>query len=137
MHSLDNILSDLSVLNLKTKNYHWNIKGPRFIFLHELFQKHYEEMDDLIDELAEQIKILGGTPLGSMKEYLAKTDLKEAGKNLSEDEMLKDLLKDHKHIVHALKEVIINYDEEPGAQDMLTELLRFHEKSVWMIESHL
>ena len=139
MHNLNNVLADLFVLNIKTKNFHWNVKGSRFIMLHEFFQKHYEAMDDFIDELAEQIKILGDTPIGSMKKFLANTDLKEVSKSLDENGMLEELLNDHKHMVKVLKDVISDYENknEPGAADMLTELLRFHEKTVWMLNSHL
>ncbi|MFT4261197.1 MAG: Dps family protein [Candidatus Woesearchaeota archaeon] len=137
MHDLNNVLSDLYVLNTKTKNFHWNVKGPRFIMLHEFFQKHYEAMDDFVDELAEQMKILGQSPVGTLSNFLKSSHIKESDKVLSEDDMLKELLADHKHMVLALKEVIKKYDSEPGAEDMLIELLRFHEKTVWMIESHL
>jgi starvation-inducible DNA-binding protein len=137
MHNLNNILADLFVLNTKTKNFHWNIKGPRFIMLHEFFGDHYEAMDEFIDMLAEQIRILNERPIGTLSDFLKHSDIKETTKVLNEDEMLKELLKDHKHMVKSLKELISKLDSEPGAQDMLTELLRFHEKTVWMIESHL
>lgn len=137
MHSLNNVLADLFVLNTKTKNFHWNVKGPRFSMLHEFFGSHYEEMDEFIDTLAEQIKILHERPIGTLSEFLKNSDIKETSKVLSEDQMLKELLLDHKHMVKSLKQIIIKFDSEPGAQDMLTDLLRFHEKTVWMIESHL
>lgn len=137
MHNLNNVLSDLYVLNTKTKNFHWNVNGPRFIMLHEFFQKHYEAMDDFVDELAEQMKILNMRPIGTLDNFLKSSHIKETDKVLSGDEMLHELLADHKHMVKALKEVIKEYEAEPGAEDMLIELLRFHEKTVWMIESHL
>jgi DNA-binding ferritin-like protein len=75
---LDRTLADLSVLSQKTRNFHWNVTGPRFNDLHKFFESQYETLEDEIDETAERSRALGGRALGSMKELLARTRLKEA-----------------------------------------------------------
>ncbi|MFT4311451.1 MAG: Dps family protein [Candidatus Woesearchaeota archaeon] len=137
MHTLNKILSDLFVLSTKTKNFHWNVKGSRFIMLHELFQGQYESLDGFIDEVAEQIVIKGGRPASTLASFLKHSDLKENEDILDENSMLNDLLSDHKHMVGALEGFIEKSGTDPGTEDLLTEVLRFHQKTCWILESHL
>ena len=136
MHTLNKILADLYVLNTKTKNFHWNVKGPRFSMLHALFQDQYEAMDGFIDEVAEQIVIKGARPEGTLKGFLNLSDLEENDKVLDEEGMLRALLKDHEHMIEATTG-FIESDTDPGTEDLVTEILRFHQKSAWMLKAHL
>ena len=137
MHTLNKILADLYVLTTKTKNFHWNVKGSRFIMLHEFFQSHYEAMDGFIDEVAEQIVMKGARPVATLAGFLKQTDLKESEDILDENGMLKELLEDHKHMVGAIEGFIEKAGTDHGTEDLLTEILRFHQKACWMIEAHL
>src|SRR3990167_7412575 len=74
---LNKLLSDEYVLYTKTRNYHWNVTGPDFSELHKFFESQYEELDDAIDEVAERARSLGGRSLGTLKEFLQSTRLKE------------------------------------------------------------
>ena len=56
---LTRALADEYVLYTKTRNYHWNVTGPRFHDLHKLFESQYEILDEKIDELAEFIRYFG------------------------------------------------------------------------------
>ena len=57
---LSTLLSDEYVLYTKTKNYHWNIVGPQFNDLHKFFGTQYEELDEVVDDVVERIRSLGG-----------------------------------------------------------------------------
>src|SRR5258705_598505 len=64
---LNRQLADVLDLGLQAKQAHWNVKGPHFIGLHELFDKVAEEVDEFTDEIAERAVELGGTALGTVE----------------------------------------------------------------------
>src|SRR5260370_20659841 len=64
--TLNTLLSDEFVLYTKTRDYHWNVRGPRFHQLHEFFESQYEQLDELMDEVAEKVRQFGGNSLGRM-----------------------------------------------------------------------
>src|SRR3954453_14935587 len=103
--ALNNLLSDEFLLYTKTRNYHWNVMGPRFHDLHLFFEKQYEQLDEIMDEVAENARQFGGFALGTVAEYAQTSRLKESpGEHPSEDEMIANLLKDHETIIRALRE---------------------------------
>src|SRR6478735_5573433 len=74
---LNQNLADVLDLGLQTKQAHWNVKGPHFIALHELFDKLAEEVEGFIDEIAERVTSLGGTALGTVRMAAKASTLKE------------------------------------------------------------
>ena len=74
---LNTVLADEFVLYTKTRNYHWNITGDNFIELHKLYQKQYEELEEIIDAVAERIRYLGHYSEGRLKDFLKITHLDE------------------------------------------------------------
>lgn len=139
--ALASILADQHVLYQKTRNYHWNLTGHRFHTLHELFEKQYRELVEAIDETAERIRMVGGVSPGSMAEFLKAASLKEApGKLIHGEEALESLAADHESCVRSLRKAIVDLDEktdDAGTVDFLTDLIRGHEKTAWMLRSHL
>ncbi|MEK7717072.1 MAG: DNA starvation/stationary phase protection protein, partial [Pseudomonadota bacterium] len=102
---LDQVLADEYVLYTKTRNFHWNVTGPRFSEMHKFFESQYEILDGFVDEIAERSRTLGGRALGSMKEFLAQTRLKEAVSRIPKEEgMLAELLKDHEAVIRSLRD---------------------------------
>src|SRR6267378_8467826 len=103
LHLLDAVLSDEYLLYTKTRNFHWNVAGPRFHDLHKFFEAQYETLDGFVDGVAERSRALGGRALGSMKEFLARARLKEsAGRAGKEASMLTELLRDHEALIRSL-----------------------------------
>lgn len=137
---LDSLLSDEYVLYTKTRNFHWNVNGPRFQPLHAFFETQYEELNEAIDEVAERSRQLGGRALGSLKDFSAKARLDEAnGRALTEDQMIQALLKDHETMVRTLR---VDAEEcarlgDQGTNDFMVGLLQKHEKMAWMLRSFL
>lgn len=133
------ILADLFLLYTKTLNFHWNIVDPRFYFLHKFLEEQYEQLAEILDDVAERIRALGEKTPATLKKILSMTSLKEPANDLSGDEMLQELLHDHEAIICQLREKIEHIDKlrDAGTVDLLTNCLRFHEKSAWMLRSHL
>ncbi len=136
---LNGYLSDLFVLYVKTLNYHWNIEDPRFISLHQMLEDHYVFIQGAIDEVAERVRKLGRKVPASMQSFLNQTTQSESGVDFTANEMLADVADSHEMLVRKLREIIAVTDEcgDPGTSDMLTAILRFHEKTVWMVRAQL
>jgi starvation-inducible DNA-binding protein len=138
---LTRLLADESVLYTKTRNCHWNVTGLHFGPLHTLFEKQYDELGEIVDEVAERIRALGGHAIGTLSEFLEHTRLKEEPKKrLTARKMLDSLLDDHESVVRSLREDLEACGNElgdAGTSDFLTGLMERHEKTAWMLRAHL
>jgi starvation-inducible DNA-binding protein len=67
---LNKRLCDEYILFTKTRNYHWNVVGPNFSERHKFFQEQYEQIDEVIDEIAERARTLNGRSLGTLAEFV-------------------------------------------------------------------
>ncbi|KFE99091.1 Dps family protein [Chryseobacterium luteum] len=134
-------LADEFVLYTKTKKAHWNVEGADFYNKHLFFEMQYEQLDQIIDQLAERIRMLGHYAPATLREYLGLTHLSEH--HLESNDSLtymKELLSDHESIIIHLRENIENFAVEfhdAGTSDYITGLLETHEKMAWMLRSHL
>jgi starvation-inducible DNA-binding protein len=134
-------LADEFVLYTKTRKAHWNVEGADFYNKHLFFEAQYEQLDEIVDEIAERIRILGHYAPATLREYLALTHLSES--HLEGNDSLtyiKELLSDHESIIIHLRENIENFAVEfhdSGTSDYITGLLETHEKMAWMLRSHL
>lgn len=139
VEALNQLLADEYLLYTKTRKYHWNVVGPRFHDLHLFFEKQYEELDEIIDQVAENARQFGGVALGTLAEFARESRLKEKpGENPDAEQMIADLLADHETIARELREDIEKADEELEAQDaadFLTSVLEQHNKMAWMLRS--
>ncbi len=138
---LNALLSDEYVLYTKTRNYHWNVVGPQFNDLHKFFESQYEALDDIVDEVAERARSLGGRAAGTLAEFLQLARLKELPKQDREArEMISDLLNDHEAIIRTLRvdlETAADRYHDIGTNDFLTGLMERHEKMAWMLRAFL
>lgn len=138
---LNTILADETVLYVKTRNYHWNVVGPNFYGLHNLFEVQYGEIAIIIDQVAERVRQLGHHATGSMAKYLKNANLKEsAEEDLSEKVMLQNLVLDHEELVRGMRDSIDEVEEkleDAATADFITALVEQHEKMVWMLRSSI
>lgn len=133
------ILADVQALYIKTRGYHWNLEDPRFYFLHELFNDHYEALEEESDMIAERIRQIGRRAPGSLIEFKQLMSLKEVTETTSGDEMIADLVNDYEQLIRNLRQAIdrtTNF-EDFGTADMFTQILREFEKRAWMLRSHI
>lgn len=132
-------LSDQHVLYLKLRNFHWNLKGPRFHTLHEFFEELYGNLEKAIDETAERIRMLGGVAPGSMREFLENATLKEAaGEIIHGADAISTLVTDEETVIRGLREnaKIVEEDlEDQATADFLVELIQQHVQDAWMLRS--
>ncbi len=138
---LNTLLSDEYVLYTKTRNYHWNVAGPQFNDLHKFFEAQYEELDDIVDEVAERARSLGGHAFGSLAEFTRHARLKEhPGEIADAAGMLANLRADHERVIRQLRtdlEACLETHRDAGTSDFLTGLMERHEKMAWMLRAFL
>lgn len=138
---LSKVLADEYVLLVKTKNYHWNVRGHHFHDLHIFFDKQYEQLIERVDEVAERIRMLGELTPGTLEEFLKLARLKEeAGNSPEYPKMLENLLNDHETTIRNLRAELKTCEDvhhDMGTTDFLTGLMEKHEAMAWMLRAFL
>ncbi len=133
-------LADAIDLGTQAKHAHWNVKGPSFIALHELFDKIAESTEDHIDALAERITALGGTAHGTIAAVAKATSLKPYPSGITEGlqhvDVLSAALADFGAKVRAGIDQSTRLGDADTA-DLFTEVSRESDKSLWFLEAHL
>lgn len=136
---LNSLLADEFVLYAKTRNYHWNVRGIHFREFHKLFEDQYEKLDQILDDVAERVRTLGGLARGTLAEFLDASRLREKpGKYPDSRAMLGDLLRDHQEVSDFLRDAAVRCEDEfgdIGTANFLADLLQDHEKMAWMLEA--
>ena len=133
-------LADAIDLQTQMKQAHWNVKGPNFIALHELFDKINEDVEDYVDLVAERVVQLGGTALGTARSVAQRSQQKEYPLNIANG-------RDHVEAVSsalatfgkAARLAIDASDElrDKDTADIFTEVSRGVDKWLWFVEAHL
>jgi starvation-inducible DNA-binding protein len=134
---LNKQIANWSVLYIKLHNYHWYVKGGQFFTLHTKFEEFYNEAGLHVDELAERLLSIGGTPVATMREYLELSSIQEATGSESAEEMVQSLINDFSIVIGELKEGMSlagELDDETTG-DMLLAIHSGLEKHVWMLKA--
>ncbi len=107
--------------------------------LHKLFEAQYSDLEQVIDEVAERITKLGGKAIGTMKEFIDHSILKESPKYENQTEMIKELLSDHEAILKQLRDFIKEIEDtnDYGTADFLTAILQKHEAKAWILRKYV
>ena len=137
---LNKILADEFVLYAKTRNYHWNVEGSNFMELHKFYESQYEQLDDIIDDVAERIRAIEHYAEARLTDYLQLTDLVEQEYTTKQSEQLQNLLNDHETIIKSLRNLIPLFSDthkDLGTADFVTGLMEQHEKMAWFLRSYL
>ncbi|MFZ2487794.1 MAG: DNA starvation/stationary phase protection protein Dps [Anaerolineae bacterium] len=137
---LNQQLADTSDLYTQTKQAHWNVKGPQFIALHELFDELAGELLDHIDTMAERITALGGYAMGTVRMAAATSRLPEYPTDVFGGmETVGVLVERYAALAKSTREAIDAADQASDADtaDLFTGVSRFLDKSLWFLEAHL
>ena len=133
--ALQNLLADFQVYYTNLRGFHWEIKGRGFFVLHEKFESMYDDAAAKVDEIAERILTLGGTPENKYSGYLKVARITEVSGVSSSKEAVDNVLNTYKHFI-AEERKLIGLAEEANdvvTADMLTGYLKEQEKMVWML----
>ena len=138
--SLQGVLANTYLLYLKTQNYHWNVAGgPYFKALHELFEKHYLELADAVDDIAERIRQIGAMVPASFADFARDAKLKEGQPNKNPNDMLVDLADDQDEILSILQEAwkVADAAQDEVSADLLIARMSAHSKAAWFYRSSI
>lgn len=136
---LNKVLADEFVLYVKTLKFHWNIEGKDFHALHVFLEEQYNELQTIIDGVAERIRKIGNFSNGSMKQFLADCSLEEHTETSTITEsMISELVADHESLIRKLRILIDDFDkkyDDMGSSDFVVGLMKKHEKMAWMLRA--
>lgn len=138
---LNQVLADTITLRDLYKKHHWQVVGPTFNQLHELFDKHYEEQAELVDTVAERIQLLGGIALAMAHDIAEHTRIKRppVGREPAAVQ-IRRLAEAHEQIIIFARDAAEKVDEwkDSGSNDVLvSNILRTNELQVWFLTEHL
>lgn len=137
IEKLKQLLADNYALYLKTQNYHWNVTGPNFKALHDLFEENYNDLFTANDDIAERIRTLGAKVPATFTVFDSGSKIEDGNENADAPTMVKDLADDQMVILASLKQVLEaaqSVDDE-GTIDLISERISTHEKAGWMLRS--
>jgi starvation-inducible DNA-binding protein len=138
---LNQILADTMTLRDLYKKHHWQLSGPTFYSLHLLFDKHYEEQVELVDELAERVQMLGGVAVAMADDVAQMSKIDRAPRGREElPVQLSRLLEAHSVLCEETRVAARRTAdlEDDGTNDLLVSgVLRTNERQVWFISEHL
>ena len=128
--SLQQLLADFQVYYTNLRGFHWNIKGHNFFVLHSQFEK--------VDEIAERILMLGGTPANKFSDYLKVANVNEVDKVSNGDEALNNILQSISYLIGEERK-ILSIASQAGDEvtvSMMSDYLKEQEKLVWMLVAY-
>lgn len=136
---LDERLADAIDLQTQMKQAHWNVKGPTFIALHELFDKINEEVEDYVDDIAERAVQLGGIAHGTARQVSSRTKLPEYPPARDGRQHVEAVSTALATFGKAIRAAIDRADDagDKDTADLFTEISRGTDKWLWFVEAHL
>jgi starvation-inducible DNA-binding protein len=141
VENLNQVLADTITLRDLYKKHHWQVAGPTFYQLHLLFDKHYEEQNDLVDLLAERIQSLGGVSLAMAADVAEASIIPRPPKGREEVPVqISRLLHAHEIILEEARTMAGRADKsgDDGTNDLLvSDIVRRNELQAWFISQHL
>ncbi len=139
VNNLNQLLIDYQVHYQNLRLFHWNVKGPFFFMLHEKFEELYLEAAERIDEVAERILALDGTPKGSLASITAHATIPSSEDIVDANDMVKAILDANAVLVKNLTAVLSSAGkaEDEGTLDIFTGYIREIEKQNWMLKAFL
>ena len=141
VENLNQILADTITLRDRYKKHHWQVAGHTFYQLHLLFDKHYEEQDELVDTIAERIQLLGGVSLAMAADIAETTIIPRPPRGREEVPVqISRLLEAHEILLKEARTMAKQASEagDDGTNDLLvSDIIRTNELQVWFVSEHL
>jgi len=141
VENLNQILADTITIRDLYKKHHWQVAGHTFYQLHLLFDKHYEEQNELVDTIAERIQSLGGISLAMAADVAETTIIPRPPRGREEVPVqISRLLEAHEFILKEARTMAkqAGEDGDDGTNDLLvSDIIRTNELQVWFVAEHV
>jgi|SRR6056300_1053938 starvation-inducible DNA-binding protein len=134
---LNDLLANYQLYYQNLRGFHWNLKGNDFFTLHVKFEELYNAAQESIDEIAERIVTLEAVPLHTYSDYVAKSDIAEHKNVTTSSDSVNKVVENLSILINKEREALEVADSagDESTVDMMTELIRFQEKTMWMLNS--
>lgn len=139
IEGLDTLLANYQILYQNVRGYHWNIRGDKFFELHAKFETTYTDLLTKVDEVAERVLTLGGTPSHSYSAYLKASSIKEQTGVHDGVTCVSGLLDGYQTLLQLQRELLSKAAEadDEGTVSLLSDYIASQEKEVWMLSSYI
>ena len=136
---LARLLADSFALYLMTHNFPWNVTGPQFNTLHQMFMAQYTEQWNALDLIAERIRALGHPAPGSWREFGQLASIEEVAGVPRATDMIRLLVAAQETTARTARKLfpLVEKASDQPTADLLTQRLEVHEKTAWMLRSLL
>lgn len=136
---LNALLANYQILYQNVRGYHWNVRGDKFFELHAHFETVYNDLITKVDEIAERILTLGGTPEHSYSSYLKNSTIKEHTSVHAGKECVSGLLAAYQTLLPEQRKLLAEAADasDEGTVSMLSDYIAAQEKEVWMLAAYL
>ncbi len=137
---LNEYLANQQIMYIKLHNLHWYVKGRGFFTLHAKLEELYDQTAQIIDDVAERLLALGGSPVANLKKALELTSVKEREDlPISSDETIKSLISDVDYWIRDTKEIVELAEEssDGATADQFNGYLTEYQKLMWMLKSYM
>ena len=139
--NLNQLLADTITIRDMYKKHHWQVSGPTFYQLHLLFDKHYEEQNEIVDQIAERIQLLGGVSLAMAHDVAETTLIPRPPRGREEVPVqISRLLHAHEILLKEAHTMARQADEneDDGTNDLIvSDVIRTNELQVWFLSEHV
>ena len=139
--NLNQLLVDTMTLRDLYKKHHWQIAGPTFYQLHLLFDKHYNELNDLVDSIAERVQLLGGVSVAMAHDVAETTLIPRVPKGREEVPVqVSRLLHAHEIVLKEARAMARRAADagDDGTNDLIvSEVIGRNELQVWFVAQHV
>lgn len=139
IEKLNDLLANYQVFYQNARGFHWNIKGEKFFELHLKFEELYNDLQIKIDEIAERILTLGGTPIHSFAGYLKIAEIKPLENETNGPTCVGHVLEAFAKLLVKERDILnLSADlNDEGTNAMASDYIREKEKLVWMYSAFL
>jgi starvation-inducible DNA-binding protein len=137
--ALNQLLADTMTLRDLYKKHHWQVSGPTFYQLHLLFDKHFSEQSELVDEIAERIMMLGGVSIAMAADVAETTLIPRPPKGREEVPVqISRLLHAHEIVLKEARAMAREAAQADGTNDLIvSDVIRTNEMQVWFVGEHV
>lgn len=136
--SLQQLLADFQIYYTNLRGFHWNIKGHDFFVLHSKFEDLYNDAAEKVDEIAERILMLGGTPANKFSDYLKMSNINEVDRVSNGEKALENILETYSHLIGEERK-LLSIASQAGDEvtvALMSDYLKEQEKMVWMLTAY-
>ncbi len=136
---LDDLLANYQIFYMNVRGFHWNIRGNKFFELHAKFEELYDDVIIKIDEVAERVLTLGGTPTHAYTDYLSQSEIPEK-RNISDgNEAVENILDSFQILLKKERQILQLTDEagDEGTNSLMSDYITEKEKLSWMYDAFL